>query len=180
MVETERININAECNDEGDTLLHIAAREGDVAIIRFLIAHGADVNERNVYCNTPLHIARNVAVIKLLISNGADVNGMGYEGLTVLHRAVCKNDSPSIKFLISLGVDVDVEDEYGNTPLHLARNIEIVKLLVSHGADVNEKDENGYLPFERAVLNDDVPVAQYLFNMNTRFLLSRIRDGMRD
>ena len=73
-----------------------------------------------------------------------------------------------------------MEDEYGNTPLHLARNIEIVKLLVSHGADVNEKDENGYLPFERAVLNDDVPVAQYLFNMNTGFLLSRIRDGMRD
>lgn len=57
--------------------LHHAARRGDIASIRSLVAEGADVNEFDDLGNTPLHYAaaeEHLETVELLLKSGADVN----------------------------------------------------------------------------------------------------------
>jgi ankyrin repeat protein len=65
-----------------------------------------------------------------------------------------------VEFLISLGADVNVRDNDGNTPLHIAicnqwddEYIEPVEFLVSKGADVNVKNNERKTPLDYAVEN---------------------------
>ena len=44
-------------NNDGETPLHIAVKEGNQAIVDALIKEGANVNQQNVLGETPLHIA---------------------------------------------------------------------------------------------------------------------------
>jgi ankyrin repeat protein len=59
-------------------------------MVQLLIAHGADVNQKNFRGATPLMaaaIGRNVAVVKYLIEKGADVNARDQESYTALMYA---------------------------------------------------------------------------------------------
>ena len=78
--------------------MHVAAFNGDIAMVKFLLAHGADVHAQNAHGRTPLHEvgtrtdkpdrdARAVAVAKLLIAKGADVNAPDNDGWTPLDTA---------------------------------------------------------------------------------------------
>ncbi|MDR1795080.1 MAG: ankyrin repeat domain-containing protein [Erysipelotrichaceae bacterium] len=60
-----------------DTLLHIAAREGQAANTEILIGANADINKANVDGYTPLMEAvyyGHKNVVKVLVSHGADLN----------------------------------------------------------------------------------------------------------
>ena len=52
--------------------------------------------------------------------------------------------------LISTGVDVNVVDEFGKSPLHYSLNPQVAKVLISAGADVNFKDKHGKTPLDYA------------------------------
>lgn len=80
------------------TPLHIAASYGRPAIVRLLLAHGADVNANLHHSRfTPLHFAKNPAVAQLLIDAGADmgakarlwVNSIDFDGTPLLWA--CRN-----------------------------------------------------------------------------------------
>ena len=75
------------------------------------------------------------------------------DGYTLLHWAAMDDKIEVVKYLISVGADVNVKDNKYATPLHWAvhkGSLEIVKLLVSAGADVNAKDNDGYMPLDIA------------------------------
>jgi ankyrin repeat protein len=76
-------------NDEGKTLLHLAAATSRVEVAKYLLRAGLDVNARMRNGITPLHYAaetpeggwlfssdgtREIAMVKLLIERGANVN----------------------------------------------------------------------------------------------------------
>ncbi|WP_168194289.1 ankyrin repeat domain-containing protein [Thermodesulfobacterium sp. TA1] len=66
-------------DDNGKTLLHYAAREGDLNMVKILLAKGADINAKDKDGRTPLHDAiaynfMNEDFIIFLIENGADFN----------------------------------------------------------------------------------------------------------
>ena len=91
LVETQGVDMNAECYC-GWTLLHCAARSNpNVAIFEYLVSAGANVNDGDSQGWTPLHFAANdnpnVAVLQYLISQGVDVNAQDNEGKTPLDRA---------------------------------------------------------------------------------------------
>ncbi len=48
--------------------------------------------------------------------------------------------------LIESGVDVNVVDEYGFTPLYFIDNIQIATLLISHGANINHCNQYNETP----------------------------------
>lgn len=49
------LNIDVNFSDEeGDTLLHLAARKGNLKLVQFLITRKANVNARNINNQTPL------------------------------------------------------------------------------------------------------------------------------
>ncbi len=66
-----------------------------------------------------------------------DVSARGVNGETPLHYAAYRADIASAKLLLDAGVDINVRNSFGNTPLHKARDAESTKLLLDAGADVN-------------------------------------------
>ena len=75
----------ANVNEKG--LLHSAARSGKIALVKFFVSKGHDVNAKDSFGNTPLHEAAfggNVRIVKFLISKGADVNAKNVNGIIPL------------------------------------------------------------------------------------------------
>ncbi len=62
----------------GNSLLHLAAKENNLALLKRLKDFGIDVNQKNEEGNTPLHLAAmstsNTAILKYLIAEGADLS----------------------------------------------------------------------------------------------------------
>ena len=85
--------------------LMLAAREGRVNAVRYLLDHGADVNAYDVSGNTALAEATyysQVPVIKELLARGANINAPA-NGATPLDIALSRNDVTVIDLLKHYG-----------------------------------------------------------------------------
>jgi hypothetical protein len=70
-----------------------------------------------------------------------------------IHLACMANKIENLEELICAGVDVNVQDQYGRTPLSYAARLgklDFVQLLLIAGADVGIADENGSRPVDYA------------------------------
>ena len=97
----------ANVNSPGSsgTPLFLAAGEGRLNAVRYLLDEGADVNSRGDYGNTALTEATyfgHASVIKELLMRGAEVNVMSSVG-TPLDIAVSRNNSAVIDLLKHYG-----------------------------------------------------------------------------
>lgn len=75
-----------------------------------------------------------------------DFNAADYDGRTALHLAAAEGQIHVIKYLLEQGVNTDVKDRWGNTPLHEASKYEkepyltIVKILSSNSTESMDID----------------------------------------
>ena len=86
-----------------------------------------------------MHALEDLEMVKLLIDHGADVNQKNFRGATALMGAAVGRDPAVVRFLIEKGADVKARDQDGNTALmaaesqqtmvHVEERDEIVKLL---------------------------------------------------
>jgi len=95
---------------------------------------------------------------RFLLANHAAVDAKDRWGRTPLFAAIYEeplvfNRIPIVTLLIESGADINLKDERGNTPLHLAAfgETEVVKLLLEQGADVNATNNAGETPLHKAV-----------------------------
>jgi ankyrin repeat protein len=79
--------------------------------------------------------------------------------------AAVKGDNTRITKLLAAGINVDVKDSNGGTPLGHAAwfgHVETVKLLIEKGADVNAKKLDGATPVALATYNKHPEVVEIL------------------
>jgi ankyrin repeat protein len=91
----------------GEGLLD-AARKGDVAAVKSLLAKGADVNAKTRYNQTPLMFAAqqgHIEIVKLLLEAGADVNVTDtfYKFVTAVSVAAERGHAEVVKLLLEKG-----------------------------------------------------------------------------
>ena len=124
----------------GDCLLHFAAEGGNTHILTRLLSLNFDVNQRNDAGVTPLATAAicgKQRAFDLLLENEANEFLMSKDGYSVLHFAAFAGIVPIIEKLISRGLDPNLEDCFGNTPLIMATEqskSDAVEYLLSIGA----------------------------------------------
>ncbi|WP_162790003.1 hypothetical protein [Cardinium endosymbiont of Sogatella furcifera] len=153
LLAESRVNVNQEITLKGYGLTRLTA------LHKAMIRYGS---------NNP----RMANVIKAFIANERfDVNQKGEFGrrCELIHTLVQKEGAQALRILKDIvnlpGIDPNVPDQYGNTPLHY---IILKCLLQSYGSlsvllnnskvQLNQKNEHGHIPFD------------YLFFLATRDL----------
>ncbi|XP_024083143.1 tankyrase isoform X2 [Cimex lectularius] len=105
-----------------------------------------------------------VAVVEYLLSHGADVHSKDKGGLVPLHNACSYGHYEVTEMLVKHGANVNVADLWKFTPLHEAAakgKYDIVRLLLQHGADPTKKNRDGAMAVE-LVKEGDQEVADLL------------------
>ena len=162
-------DVNA-VNGLGQAPLHLAAENGHLRVVAFLLDHGARVDmPASLYSGaTALCLGAwhdHLKVVKLLLSKGAKANAVDRLGRTPLHFAARSETGATIPLLVTKGADVNARDKSGATPLHAAMmELAAAEELIRCGADVNRKDWYGYTPLHYAVRNGNVKMARLLMD----------------
>ncbi len=157
-------DINAPSID-GQTPLHVAARMGQIVIVRMLLDNGAAIDAPDRKGHTPIYWAvmtGRTQVAELLVKRGAR-----FDPTAMLHGVVERNvaDRDVIAFLVKQGADINGKDAAGDTPLLAATQRGervLAKLLIARGADVNVRDAQGRTPLARATLNGNAELQRLL------------------
>lgn len=170
--------IDAPGGPLGTIPLHFAVSNEYMSLLRWLLAHGADVNAKDSHGETPLHEAiisdrtPRHKFISTLLENGADINALNSNGDTPLHRAASSGETTVAKLLLSHEADVNARAKQGETPLHNAVFEPIpqegedhrgtVELLLQHKADVDAKDIYGATPIHTAIISGNSEIVRLL------------------
>jgi serine/threonine protein kinase len=107
------------------TLLHHTASRQNLALMKQVLASGANPNARSSEGSTALHswaiiYGGNLEIGKLLLKHGADPNIAAADGRTPLHIAVTAENYAIAKLLLESGAKPTIRDNRGMTPIDSA------------------------------------------------------------
>ena len=124
--ETRTVFTNQWLDENGATAFLRASQSGDIALMKLLLAHGADPK-----IDTTLHVtALQVAA------------GIGWvEGITYEWSADATLEA--VKMLLDLGLDPNAQADTGRTAMHGAAHkgrADVIQVLYDHGAKLNTRD----------------------------------------
>jgi len=142
----------------GETALMFAARGGDLASARLLLAAGANVNDADAWGVSAMVLAAHsgfTEMVEFLLDKGADASATG-PGFTALHEAIMRRDEKMVAALLAHGANPNTplatwtperrsSEDFnfapaliGATPFWLAARFAepgVMRLLVAKGAD---------------------------------------------
>ena len=140
----------------------LAARDGHVDTVNFLIKARAKVNARNAAGDTALRLAAfrgHLKVVEALVAGGAAVNTPGW---TPLAYAAFNGQTEVAQYLIKAGADVNAASENGTTPLIAAArggHLEIAKSLLANKADPAKTLDTGETAIDIALKFQNTDIA---------------------
>ena len=109
-----------------------------VAMARFLMEHGAEIDVCNARGETPLFTAvmsSNLELATFLVERGASLTTRPDTGRTLLETVACKGNVSAIEWLLQHGADPAEVNSVGSTALHMAAHhgkLESVRALLAH------------------------------------------------
>jgi ankyrin repeat protein len=141
--------------------LHIAAEQGDLAMVDLLVSHGADPNVVASIddMETPVEVASAAGHVDVVERLRPLTVRLDWEAAS---RA---GDVAAIGQLLAAGQDIDATDGHGQTALMRASHagwIEAVGLLIAHGADLDRSAKFGLTALMLAVIQGHDRVARML------------------
>jgi ankyrin repeat protein len=143
LMKVPGIHVNL-ANKRGEKPLHLAAERGNDSLVEALLQFGANPN---VFTRdddkTPLHFAlkkKQLNSARILLKHKAHVNEPDCEGFAPLHYAIFYTPEYATELLKVPGIDLNLANKSGDTPLYLAgakRNYPLVKALLQLGVNPN-------------------------------------------
>ena len=158
----------------GQPSIHAASKDGQIDVLRSLLDHGSDIEQRDASHWTALSLASRhgkLRVAKLLIERGADVNSRGATGWTPLHLASKHGHLNIVRLLLDHNVDVEAHQRSQRTALDIASvygHPEIAKLLLERGANANVRNNYGLTPKQEATARGFSRIADLLSQYGAR------------
>ncbi|KAF3690935.1 Cyclin-dependent kinase 4 inhibitor C Cyclin-dependent kinase 6 inhibitor p18-INK4c p18-INK6 [Channa argus] len=145
-----------------------ASASGNLHEVSILLQDGAHVNGFNTYKRTALQVVKlgNSALVEHLLVARADPNIRDpVLSLTVTHDAAREGFADAVRALIQHGADVNLVDEKGNLPLHLAAregHLTVVQLLMEHTINPQTPNGQGYTAGQLAREHRRIDTADYI------------------
>ncbi len=104
------------------------------------------------------------------IKQGADINATDENGNTPLILFTYEGEMELIEYLISVGANLDIQNNDGETALLVALDLvnnnskkqETAELLINAGANLNAQDQYGYTALHKAILKSDATIIKKL------------------
>lgn len=143
LVEDLKLPIDDK-DEDGETALIHAARQGHTATAKYLIDHGADPT-----------IASNL-------------------GTTALHHSAGIGDTDLLEHLLSRGVNPDLESDSGTPLVWAAGHAQeaAVTVLLKHGANPNAETDDGITPLISSVAADSLACLELLIQAGAKVNVS--------
>lgn len=149
-------------NAAGRTPLAEAAKRGRLAAVQTLLRLDAEVDAYDTQSGfTPLHLAaenNHAAVVRRLLAASARVDARNQWNQTPLWQAAWQawhGNTEVAHVLVARGAAVDVADDKGHTPLHMAAragHTRMAAFLIKGGADLEHRSDKDLTPLYQAVV----------------------------
>ena len=155
-------------NEDGETVLWIATRNGLFDLVKYFVEHGPEHNFQDDCKALQSAIqSRSLEIVKYFVQDcGVDKSCEDESGETALHHAVNVGVTDIVEYLVEqCGADVNSKNKAGWTVLHAAvsgSTLEMVKILVKQGADVNGKYTTDQWTVPHAVSYGSLELVKYL------------------
>ena len=141
--------------------IHYTAFNGDLKLLKELVNYGGNLRQQNDTGISALQFAaqgNQAAVITYLLDvKGFDINESDNRKNSSVHWATYNHNELALSFLLARSPDVNLQDDSGITPLHLAvaqseqiRSTSIVRLLLMKQANPFITERKGRTPLEYA------------------------------
>lgn len=166
-VEEKAIDVNGR-DTGGKTPIHVAARDGTLGIVKYLIHHGSDIHAKTNRGQTPLHLAAGegkLNIVHYLIQNGANIQIKDSEGKTPLHIAVSEGKLSVVSYLVRKGASMLSQDSKGRIPAQLASKENVIKYLQREG---KRNRRSLLVPLSPTSFSTDLPVHKWKSRMITK------------
>lgn len=175
----------------GATALHVAAEQGMLGMVKFLVEAGAAHDMQTDAGLQPLHFAAEQgeeAVARALLEHGATVRAQTNTGHTPLHITSASQKASAVALLEvartllegSGQKAIDARTNLGYTALHLSALMgrrDMAKLLLSSGADADAATEAGHTPLHLAAEKGQLKLIEALVSFGNSALEARTRMG---
>ena len=158
-----------------DATLWEAIKANDIPKVNQVIKNGANVNcQKKWGKRTPLILASHQLhqeIALILLEHGADP--FIKDSRTALHWAAHGNQPKLLNKLYDAGMDINVTDYHGVTPIHDAVSWGSLKTLnwfISHNADLNHPRRLGkYTPLHMAILYTNAEYVKILIDNGANY-----------
>ena len=163
------VDVN-HCNKDGWTAVQVAAREGNLDVVKLLHSNGANIHQESSHGSNCIMSASlgtgDCKTVTWLIQQGVDVNHCNKDGWTAVHGAAQKGNLDVLKLLHSNGANIHQESSNSTNCIISASlgtgDCKTVTWLIQQGVDVNHCNKDGWTAVHGAAQKENLDVLKLL------------------